>query len=117
VPVENVNESLLLEGMNWLFGVNDEEISLSGLRNLIMTFMSGSRDVYIRKKWTIEGEEGKNNWLLSYNNKKFLECKDNNIYFLNNYMPYKLACKIAGVIESIMDIVVDMGKYPEAEEK
>jgi hypothetical protein len=117
VPVENVNESLLLEGMNWLFGVNDEEIRLAGLRNLIMTFITGSRGAYTRKKWTIESEENKDNWVLSYNSKKFLECKDSNIYFLNNYMPFKLACKIAGVIESIMDNVVDMSQYPEAEEK
>ena len=32
-------------------------------------------------------------------------------------MPLNLACKIAGVIESIMDRVVDMSQYPEAEEK
>ena len=117
VPVEKVEEGLLTEGMNWLFGVNDEEIRLAGLRNLIMTFMTGSRDVYVRKKWAIEGVEGKDEWVLSYNGKKFLECKENYPYFLNNYMPFKLACKIAGVIESIMDRVVDMSKYPEAEEK
>ena len=117
VPVEKVEESLLTEGMNWLFGVNDEEIRLAGLRNLVMTFITGSRDSYTRNRWTIEGEEGKDNWVLSYNGKKFLECKENYPYFLNNYMPFKIACKIAGVIESIMDRVVDMSKYPEAEEK
>ena len=116
VPSEIVEEGLLTEGMNWLFGVNDEEIRLAGLRNLIMTFITGSRGAYTRKKWTIESEENKDNWVLSYNSKKFLECKDSNIYFLNNYMPFKLACKIAGVIESIMDKVVDMSQYPEAEE-
>jgi hypothetical protein len=31
-------------------------------------------------------------------------------------MPFKIACKIAGVIESITDSIVDMSKYPEAEE-
>jgi hypothetical protein len=105
--------------MNWLFGVNDEEIRLAGLKNLISTFMTGSRDIYTRKKWTIEGGEngGKDNWILRYNGKKFLECKENYPFFLNNYMPFKFACKIAGVIESIMDRVVDMSQYPEAEEK
>ena len=105
--------------MNWLFGVNDEEIRLAGLKNLISTFMTGSRDIYTRKRWTIEcGENGnKDNWTLSYNGKKFLECKENYPIFLNNYMPFKFACKIAGVIESIMDRVVDMSQYPEAEEK
>ena len=119
VPVEKVEEGLLTEGMNWLFGVNDEEIRLAGLKNLISTFMSGSRDIYTRKRWTIEcGENGgKDNWILSYNGKKFLECKENYPFFLNNYMPFKFACKIAGVIESIMDRVVDMSQYPEAEEK
>ena len=116
VPVETVEEGLLTEGMNWLFGVNDEEIRLAGLRNLIMTFMSGSRDIYVRKKWAIEGDDSKETWVLSYNGKKFLECTDS-IHFLNNYMPFKLACKIAGVIESITDKVVDMSQYPEAEEK
>ena len=100
-----------------MFGVNDEEIRLDGLRNLIMTFMNGSRDEYTRKKWTIEGEQYKDNWILSYNGKKFLECRENYPYFLNNYMPFKQACKIAGVIESILGRVVDMSKYPEAEEK
>ena len=28
VPVEKIEEGLLTEGMNWLFGVNDEEIRL-----------------------------------------------------------------------------------------
>ena len=55
--------------------------------------------------------------MLSYNGKKFLECRENYPYFLNNYMPFKYACKIAGVIESIMGRVVDMSEYPEAEEK
>lgn len=119
VPVEKVEEGLLTEGMNWLFGVNDEEIRLAGLKNLISTFMTGSRDIYTRKRWAIEGVEngGKDNWILSYNGKKFLECKENYPFFLNNYMPFKFACKIAGVIESIMDRVVDMSQYPEAEEK
>ena len=116
VPQTVVEEGLLTEGMNWLFGVNDEEIRLAGLKNLITTFMTGSRDMYIRKRWTIEGVDGKNDWVLSYNGKKFLECKENQPYFLNNYMPFKIACKIAGVIESITDSIVDMSKYPEAEE-
>ena len=81
-----------------------------------MTFISGSRDAYTRNRWTIECVESKDNWVLSYNGKKFLECKEESIYFLNNYMPFKIACKIAGVIESITDSIVDMSKYPEAEE-
>jgi hypothetical protein len=117
VPVEKIEESLITEGMNWLFGVNDEEISLIGLKNLIVTFMNGSRDYYVRKKWSIEGEEGKDNWTLSYNGKKFLTCKENYPYFLNNYMPFKLACKIAGVVESIVGRFVSMNEYPEADEK
>ena len=51
-----------------------------------------------------ESEDGKKYWVLCYNGKKFLECKENQPYFLNNYMPFKIACKIAGVIESITDI-------------
>jgi hypothetical protein len=119
VPQTVVEEGLLTEGMNWLFGVHDEEIRLAGLRNLIMTFMTGSREIYTRKKWTIEGfvsEDDKKYWVLCYNGKKFLECKENQPYFLNNYMPFKIACKIAGVIESITDTIVDMSKYPEAGE-
>jgi hypothetical protein len=119
IPPTVVEEGLLTEGMNWLFGVHDEEIRLAGLRNLIMTFMTGSREIYTRKKWTIEGFESEDNkkyWVLCYNGKKFLECKENKPYFLNNYMPFKIACKIAGVIESITDTIVDMSKYPEAGE-
>ena len=33
---------------------------------------------------------GKDNWDISYNGKKFLECKENIHYFLNNYMPLAL---------------------------
>ena len=57
------------------------------------------------------------NWELMYNEQKFIKCKDAEIKFKHNYMPYNLACKISGVIESIIDgAIVDMSVYPETKE-
>lgn len=117
VPKEPVEEGLLTEGRNWVFQVNDEEIKLAGLRQVIKSFVDGTRNKYSRGKWSIEAEDSKN-WYLKYNDQKFIECKDAKIKFIHNYMPFKQACKISGVIESIIEgAVVDMSKYPEANEE
>ena len=40
-----------------------------------------------------------------------MECINNEASFKNNYMPYKIACKIAGVIESVYpDVKVNIDK-------
>jgi hypothetical protein len=111
-----VEEGLLTEGKNWVFKVNDEEIKLAGLRQVIKSFVDGTRNKYSRGKWSIEAEDS-NNWELMYNEQKFIECKDAEIKFKHNYMPYNLACKISGVIESIIEgAIVDMSVYPETKE-
>lgn len=115
VPVEAINE-----GHNWVFNVNDEDIKLSGLKNLISSFMNGGRPAYNRGKWSItstsDDSYSKDNWELSYNGKVFLECRENYAWFKHNYMPFKLACKIAGVIEAFYGHAVDMSSYPESKE-
>ena len=116
VPKKTVEEGLLTEGKNWVFKVNDEEIKLAGLRQVIKSFVDGTRNKYSRGKWSIEADDSKN-WELMYNEQKFIECKDAEIKFKHNYMPYNLACKISGVIESIIDgAIVDMSVYPETKE-
>lgn len=116
VPKNTVEEGLITEGMNWVFKVNDDDIKLTGLRTILNSFVNGTRNRYSRGKWSIEAEDS-NNWDLLYNEQKFIECKNAEIKFKHSYMPYNLACKIAGVIESIIPTVVDMSAYPEAEQK
>lgn len=116
VPKNTVEEGLITEGMNWVFKVNDDDIKLTGLRTILNSFVNGTRNRYSRGKWSIEAEDS-NNWDLLYNEQKFIECKNTEIKFKHSYMPYNLACKIAGVIESIIPTVVDMSEYPEAEQK
>lgn len=116
VPKKTVEESLITEGMNWVFKVNDDDIKLTGLRTIINSFVEGTRNKYSRGKWSIEADDS-NNWDILYNEQKFIECKNADIKFKHSYMPYNLACKIAGVIESIIPTVVDMSIYPEAEQK
>ena len=106
-----VNESMLCESHNWLFGIDDEEIRLGGLKNIMETFIAGSRNEYKRKMWSISGNESKDNWVLSFNGKPIIECNEGSPTFKHTYMPYKKACKIAGVIESILDKEVDMTVY------
>ena len=106
-----VNESMLCESHNWLFGIDDEEIRLGGLKNIMETFVAGSRNEYKRKMWSISGNESKDNWVLSFNGKPIIECNEGSPTFKHTYMPYKKACKIAGVIESILDKEVDMTVY------
>ena len=106
-----VNESMLCESHNWLFGIDDEEIRLGGLKNIMETFIAGSRNEYKRKMWSISGNESKDNWVLSFNGKPIIECDEGSPTFKHTYMPYKKACKIAGVIESILDKEVDMTVY------
>ena len=106
-----VNESMLCESHNWLFGIDDEEIRLGGLKNIMETFIEGSRNEYKRKMWSISGNESKDNWVLSFNGKPIIECNEGSPTFKHTYMPYKKACKIAGVIESILDKEVDMTVY------
>ena len=108
-----VNESLICEGRNWLFGMDDEEIRLGGLKNIIETFINGTRGDYKRKMWSISGSDDRNNWVLSFNERPMIECVEGYPAFKHAYMPYKKACKIAGVIESILDREVDMGVYKE----
>ena len=107
----SVNESMLCESHNWLFGIDDEEIRLGGLKNIMETFIAGSRNEYKRKMWSISGNESKDNWVLSFNGKPIIECNEGSPTFKHTYMPYKKACKIAGVIESILDKEVDMTVY------
>jgi ribosomal protein S6--L-glutamate ligase len=114
VPKDVTNESLLTEGMNWVFKVNDEEIRLTGLRSLMNSFVNGTRNRYSRGKWSIDAEDS-NNWELMYNEQEFIECKDSEIKFKHSHMPYNMACKIAGVIESIIPTTVNMDVYPETE--
>lgn len=122
VPKEKLDESIVLEeGHNWVFGVDDESIRLAGLKNLIQRFIQGGRPSYGHKLWKIEtlnpdNLEARDSWTLSYNDKIFIECGENNAFFKHNYMPFKLACKIAGVIEAFYGTQVDMSVYPEAKE-
>lgn len=112
VPVEKVEESLLTEGRNWLFGVDDEEIKLSGLRKCLESFINGSRGSYSRGRWKIAEGGYDMEWELYYNDKPFMDkVKNGNPKFQHTYMPEKLAFKIAGVVESVMELTVDMGGY------
>ena len=114
VPIiKPVDESLLLEGRNWVFGVNDEEIKLSGLRKCIESFISGSRETYSRGKWKISNSNPDYEWEIYYNNQAFIGKKQNTdeVKFYHNYMPEKVALKISGVIESLLDVKVDLSKY------
>lgn len=117
VPVEKVEEGLLVEGRNWLFGVNDEDIKLSGLRKCLESFVNGSRGSYSRGRWRISEGGYDMEWELYYNDKPFMDkTKHSNPKFQHTYMPEKIAFKIAGVVESIMDVVVDMGGYEKKDE-
>ena len=113
IPVEKVEEGLLTEGRNWVFGVNDEDIKLSGLRKCLESFIHGSRGRYVRGKWSISEGGYDLEWELYYNDQPFMgKTTNEDVKFYHTYMPEKLAYKIAGVIECIFEgCKVDMSKY------
>lgn len=112
VPVKTVEEGLLTEGRNWVFGVNDEDIKLSGLRKCLESFNVGSRGRYSRGKWSIASGGYDLEWELYYNDQPFMgKTSNSDAEFYHTYMPEKIALKIAGVVESVMECVVDMSKY------
>lgn len=112
IPVENVQESLLTEGRNWVFNVNDEEIRLSGLRKCLESFLNGSRERYNRGKWSITSGGYDLDWELYYNDQPFMgKEKNDDAKFYHTYMPEKLAYKIAGIIESLFECKVDTSIY------
>lgn len=114
VPVEKVEEGLINEGRNWLFGINDEDIKLSGLRKCLDSFINGSRNSYSRGKWKIGVGGYDKEWELYYNDKPFMDkVKGEDPEFQHTYMPKDIALKIAGVVESIMDCKVNISKYEE----
>lgn len=108
VPKEKLDESLD-ESMNWLFGVDDKDIKLSGLRKCLESFAFGSRKTYRRGDWSIANGGYDLDWELSYRNRPFMgRVAGEHAKFYNSYMPEKLAIKIAGIVESIFECTVDL---------
>jgi len=97
---EILNEGRIYETQNWLFNCQDEDIKMSGFKQMLEAFDSNGKHAR-RGKWEI-GRGGYDlQWEVYYNGVPFMECVDNEATFQHDYMPYKIACKIAGVIESV----------------
>ena len=112
IPQKTIEEGLLLEKQNWLFNVQDEDIKLTGLKQCIEMFATGSRKKYTRGKWSIANGGYDLDWELYYNNVPFMSKVDGeNAKFHNSYMPEKQAMKIVGVIEAIFDCKVDWEEF------
>ena len=95
--------------MNWLFGVDDKDIKLSGLRKCLESFAFGSRKTYRRGNWSIANCGYDLDWELYYRNTPFMgRVAGEHAKFYNSYMPEKLAIKIAGIVESIFECTVDL---------
>lgn len=115
VPKKPIDESLLFESkLDMAFKVNKNEVNLMNLKSMLNTFISGTRNEYSKGKFGIDATDS-NNWEIKYNDQPFLECKNTDIKFMHNSFPYEIACKIAGVVESILPTEVDMSVYPENE--
>ena len=111
VPTEPVEEGLLCEGRNWVFGVEDESIKLAGLRKCLEMFTTGSRDRYTRDKWSVASGGYDLEWELYYNGQPFMGKTPDGAKFYHSYMPEKLALKISGIVESVFECEIDMSVY------
>lgn len=110
VPKNEVSESL---NESYAFNIGSEEMKLADLRNLMTTFVSGTRTSYKKGNFSIKADDS-NNWELRFYDKVFIKCKDSEIRFTSDRnFPYNIACKIAGVMESILPTMVDMHVYVE----
>lgn len=110
VPKSEVSESL---NESYVFNIGSDKMKLSDLRNLMTAFVSGTRTSYEKGNFNIKAEDS-NNWELRFCDKRFIECKNSEIRFTSDRnFPYNIACKIAGVMESILPTMVDMRVYVE----
>ena len=105
-----MNEGRIYETQNWLFNCQDEDIKMSGFKQMLEAFIPNGKQAK-RGKWGIANGGYDLQWEIYYNGVPFMECINNEASFKNNYMPYKIACKIAGVIESVYpDVKVNIDK-------
>lgn len=110
VPKSEVSESL---NESYVFNIGSDKMKLADLRNLMTAFVSGTRTSYEKGNFNIKAEDS-NNWELRFCDKRFIECKNSEIRFTSDRnFPYNIACKIAGVMESILPTMVDMRVYVE----
>lgn len=107
VPKEELNESRTPMGKSVL---KTAVVNLHDLKSLMTTFVAGTRNEYKKGNFSIKASDS-NNWEVSYCDEMFMECRNTEVMFTNNGFPYQTACKIAGVIESILPIEVMMNKY------
>ena len=111
IPVEKLNEGVNVEN------VVTKSIKLGGLKKVITRYIQGSQNKYEDGKWAIEElDENRENWVLSYDGKEVLECKENYAYFINADLDYEDACKVAGVVEAFYGHKVELTPYKKTEE-
>ena len=79
---------------------------------MLKSFINGTRNNYIKGKFEIDAIDS-NNWTIKFCSEDFIECKNTSIRYINNNFPYNIACKIAGVIESMLPVNVEMDVYAE----
>ena len=119
VPVEKIEEGLLLESVN--NPIDIEDLNLTGLKSIFTRFLQGGRTKYTNGSWCVESlnsdYESKDNWVLKCKDEILIECKENYSYFKPCNIPYNVACKIAGVIESFYGHEVDMSVFGVEEQK
>ena len=107
-------ENTLEEKRSSLFGVDENDIKLSGLKQCLDAFNNGNRGDYKRGNWKIANGGYDLDWELYVNNVPFMErISGENPSFENTEMPYEIALKIAGVVEAVFDMKVDMSSYEE----
>lgn len=110
VPAEKMDESHILNESR-VVELN-ENIKMGGLKKLFTRYIQGNHSTYENDDWKIEGlEEGKDNWVLSYQGKELVECKENYACFTDDVISYENACKVAGVVEAFCGHKVDLSKY------
>ena len=107
-------ENTLEEKRSFLFGVDENDIKLSGLKQCLDAFNNGNRGDYKRGNWKIVNGGYDLDWELYFNNVPFMErVSGENPSFENTEMPYEIALKIAGVVEAVFDMKVDMSSYED----
>lgn len=112
IPKEESKENLITEGKSYVFKVSDNDINLIDLKSMLKSFINGTRNNYIKGKFEIDAIDS-NNWTIKFCGEDFIECKNTSIRYINNNFPYNIACKIAGVIESMLPVNVEMDVYAE----